>query len=335
MTEQNDARTPSTFAIVAAFAAVYVIWGSTYLAIRISVESLPPFMLAGTRFIVAGLILYGWIRLRGGAAATFRQWVNATVVGVLLLSAGNGSVVWAEQSVDSSIAALLVATVSFWMVLIEWARPGGTWPGAIVILGIALGLCGVAILAYPSSSEAALHVDPLGAAALIGAAFFWASGSIYSRHVDLPRSPWLSTAMQMLSGGAVLGLMSLYQSEWRTFDPSTVPVRAWLSLAYLVVFGSLVAFTAYVWLLQVSTPARASTYAYVNPAVAVLLGWAILSEPVSPRMFVAMACIIGAVVLITTQKRTRDRPHQARPSIEAPSTGAESSSAKAPCEASA
>ncbi len=334
MTDHDSTRRPATSSIIAAFAAVYVIWGSTYLAIRVGVETLPPFMLASTRFLVAGLTLYAWARLRGASGASFRQWVNAAVVGVLLLAAGNGSVVWAEQTVDSSTTALLVATVPLWMVLMEWVRPGGTWPGTIVALGIALGFCGVAILAYPSTSHSAKHVDVLGAIALIGAAMFWAAGSIYSRHADLPRSPWLSTSMQMLSGGAALFLMSQYQGEWRTFDPTAVPMRAWLSLAYLIVFGSLVAFTAYVWLLRVSTPARVSTYAYVNPAVAVLLGWAILSERVSTRTFIAMTFIIGAVILITTKRRNRTSKQPEQTSARKPIDDVDPACAKAPCEAS-
>jgi drug/metabolite transporter (DMT)-like permease len=313
---------PTRLRVAAAFAAVYVLWGSTYLAIRFALESLPPFWMASSRFLIAGTLLYVWARRRGEPAPTRIHWRSALIVGGLLLMGGNGGVVWAEQRVPSGLAALLVATVPLWMVMLDGAGRGWRRPPVQVLLGIGLGLAGVALLVGPGKFAGGLGVDPLGAGALLLGALCWATGSLYSRRAPLPPSPLLGTAMEMLGGGACLAVAGLVSGEWGRLDLAAATPRSLLAVGYLVVFGSLVGFTAYVWLLRVSTPPLVATYAYVNPVVAVLLGWAFAGEPVTARTLVAAAVIVGAVVLITTY---RARPQvvvvEVKPEAEAKAAG--------------
>jgi drug/metabolite transporter (DMT)-like permease len=291
---------PSRLALASAFAIVYLIWGSTFLAILFAIDTLPPFLMAGTRFLVAGSLVYAWSRLVGGAAAPSRvQWRGAATVGVLLLVGGNGLLVWSEQRIASGVAALLVGTVPCFMALIEWLRPGGSRPAGLVVAGLLLGLLGLFWLVGPDALLGGGRVDFIGAVVVVIGSFSWAAGSIYSRHVPTAASPFLSTAMQMLTGGAVLLLVSVVLGEPWTFDLESVSLRSALGLLYLIAFGSIVAFSAYIWLLRVSTPARVSTYAYVNPVVAVFLGWALADEALTPRMLVAAAVIVSGVALIT------------------------------------
>jgi drug/metabolite transporter (DMT)-like permease len=308
---------PSRLRIAAAFAAVYVLWGSTYLAIRFALDSLPPFWMASSRFLIAGTLLYAWARRRGAPAPTRVHWRSALIVGGLLLMGGNGGVVWAEQRVPSGLAALLVATVPLWMVMLDGAGRGWRRPPVQVLLGIGLGLAGVALLVGPGKFAGGHGVDPLGAGALLLGALCWATGSLYSRRAPLPASPLLGTAMEMLGGGALLAVAGLVSGEWGRLDLAAATPRSLLAVGYLVVFGSLVGFTAYVWLLRVSTPPLVATYAYVNPVVAVFLGWAFAGEPVTARTLVAAAVIVGAVVLITTY---RARPQavvvEVKPQVE-------------------
>jgi drug/metabolite transporter (DMT)-like permease len=286
--------------VLAAFAAIYLIWGSTYLAIRLAIETMPPLLMAGTRFTVAGLLLFAWARTRGGAPApTRRQWGAAALMGVLLLACGNGGVSWSEQRVASGLAALLVALVPLWTVLLEWARPGGRRPAAAVLVGLALGLGGVALLVAPGSTGGR-GVDPVGALVLLGATLAWSIGSVSARRLPLPSSPLMATALEMLAGGAALLVAGLAGGEGRALHLAAITPRSLLALGYLVVFGSLVAFTAFVWLLRVRPAGRVATYAFVNPAVAVLLGWAVLGEALAARTLVAAAVIVAGVALITT-----------------------------------
>lgn len=295
---------PSRGRVVAAFAALYLIWGSTYLAIRFGLESLPPFLMAGTRFLVAGGILYGFLRLRGFERPSGSTWKAAAVVGGLLLFGGNGGVVWAQQRVDSGVAALLVATVPLWMVLFERLRPGGERPKGPTLAGLALGLLGLAVLVGPDPFVAGGgRVDALGAAVLMGSTVLWALGSIWSRGRQMA-PPMMATAQQMLAGGSALFLLGVLSGEVGRFDPAGVTPRSVLALAYLVVFGSLIGYSSYIWLLGVSSPARVSTYAYVNPLVAVVLGWAFAGEPLTPRTVLAAAIIVGGVVLVTLRRKT-------------------------------
>jgi drug/metabolite transporter (DMT)-like permease len=306
--------TSSPLQIALAFAIIYLVWGSTYLAILFAIDTLPPFLMASVRFLVAGGALYAWARHFGRAAApTAAQWRATGVIGVLLLCGGNGLVVWAETRVASGVTALLVGIVPCWMVLIDWLRPGGARPGGQVVIGLLLGLAGLFWLIGPDALLGGGRTDLVGAAAVLVASLSWAVGSIYSRHATVPDSPFLATAMQMLAGGAALGLLGLVLGEpWR-FDAAAFSARSLAALGYLIVLGSIVAFTAYVWLLRVSTPARVSTYAYVNPVVAVFLGWLLANEALTLRMLVAAGVIVSGVALITLAPRAR------------PSTGAESS----------
>jgi drug/metabolite transporter (DMT)-like permease len=299
--------TPARWLVLGAFAIVYLVWGSTYLAIRFAVETLPPFAMAAARFLVAGSALYAYARVLGGAAAPTRaEWRTTAIVGVLLLVFGNGLVVWAELTVPSGMAALIVGIVPCCTVLVDWLRPNGTRPGARVVMGLALGLAGLFVLIGPDAILGGDRIDYFGVAALVVASFTWSVGSVYARHVPMPRSPVLATGMEMLAASVGLAVLALLHGDFTTHAGaapiSLVSIAGWL---YLVVFGSIVAFTAYVFLLQVSTPDRVSTYAYVNPVIAVLLGFAIAGEPLTTRMMFAAAVIVGGVVLITIAPKAR------------------------------
>jgi drug/metabolite transporter (DMT)-like permease len=289
-----------TLLLVAAFAAVYVIWGSTYLAIVVGLESFPALVLPACRHFAAGLILYPLLRWRTGIRPTAAQWRTAAITGVLLLVFGNGAVCLSEQTVPSGVAALLVAMVSFWMVLADWLRPGGAKPVPRVIASLVLGFGGLVLLVGPAHLGGSGRVDPWGAGILVVGSFAWACGSIYSKHNDLPSSPMLGVAMQSLVGGAALWVVALLAGEGRQFHPASVSLRSWIAVAYLLVFGSGIGFTAYVFLLKKSTAARVGTYAFVNPVVALFLGWIGASEAVTLRTGLAAAVILTAVLLVIT-----------------------------------
>jgi drug/metabolite transporter (DMT)-like permease len=301
--------------IVAAFAAIYLIWGSTYLGIRFAVETIPPFVLGGVRFLIAGGILLAWTRLRGSEKMEPVHWRNTAIVGAGLILGGNGAVLWAEQFVPSGMTALLVAILPFWMVLIDWLRPNGTRPSVGVSIGLIVGVIGIVVLVGPSaihpsatSTSAGNGVPLKGAAALMTGSLCWALGSIYSKHATMPKSALLATAMEMLTGGAMLLALALITGETKHFDPAAVSARSMAGFVYLTTIGSLVGFTAYIWLLTVQPASRVSTYAYVNPVVAVFLGWALAGEALSLRTAIAAAIIIGAVALITTARSSRLPP---------------------------
>lgn len=297
------AHRPSRGSVLTAYAAVYVVWGSTYLAIRYAIETLPPFLMAGIRFLVAGALLFLWARLRGAPRPSLANWKATLLIGALLLLGGNGAVVWAEQRVPSGITALLVATVPLWMVLIEWLRPGGRRPAARVALGVIAGMIGLLVLVGPGSLRGNGNVNVLGAAALMFGSLSWAVGSLWSKRVALPDSPSLATGMEMLAGGTLLLLAGMSTGELAALDLGGASLASLGALAYLVLFGSLVGFSAYVWLLKVEPPARVATYAYVNPVVAVLLGWLVAGERITGATLVAAAIIIGAVVLIVSGRK--------------------------------
>jgi drug/metabolite transporter (DMT)-like permease len=289
--------------LLAAFAAVYVIWGSTYLAIRFTVETIPPFLMAGVRFVVAGGVLYAFMRWRGTAKPTRVEWGAAAVVGAFLLLGGNGAVVWAALRVPSGLIALIVATEPLWVVLVDWARPGGAPPRAGEALGLGLGFAGVAVLVVPAELiGGAFEIDLFGAALVVFAALSWAVGSVYSRHAPLHESRLLATAMKMLTGGALLLIAGTVSGEWPAVAWSAISLKSLLALIYLIVFGALIGFTAYVWLLGNTSLARASTYAYVNPVIAVLLGWLLAAEPMTPRIGFASAVIVASVVIVVRSR---------------------------------
>jgi drug/metabolite transporter (DMT)-like permease len=244
------------------------------------------------------------------------HWRSAAIIGGLLLLGGNGGVVWAEQTVPSGLTALIVAIVPLWMVLLDWLRGTGSRPGLGMAVGLLLGFVGVGFLVGPGGLGGGERIDPIGAGVVVLASLLWAIGSLYSRKAELPASQTLATGMEMFAGGVLLLAVAAGTGELGRFDPSAVSARSVWALAYLIVFGAIVAFSAYVWLLQKTTPARAATYAYVNPVVAVVLGWALASEPLSPRILIAGAMIVAAVVLIV------GRPARRRVAGPAASAGA-------------
>ena len=300
MTEQRAPRAR----IVAAFASIYIIWGSTYLAIRYAIETIPPFIMGGTRFLVSGALLYTWSRYRGAPRPTRLHWRNAIIAGGFLLLGGNGAVVWAEQFVPSGLTALLVSILPFWLVIIEWVRPPRRRPSGAVLVGLALGFIGIIVLVGPGNVGGDGDVRVLGALVLILGSLSWAIGSFWSRDAQLPDSGLLTTGMEMLGGGALLVIVGVLSGELSHFDVRHVSRASTLGLVYLITFGSLLGFTSYIWLLDKVSPARLGTYAYVNPIVAVLLGWAIAGEALSIRTGVAAAIVICAVALITSARRT-------------------------------
>lgn len=303
MSENTSPSAPiAKIQLVIAFALVYLIWGSTYLAIRFAVETLPPFLMAGVRFLFAGSILYVWMRFKGAGRPTLRHWRSTAIVGGLLLMGGNGGVVWAEQIVPSGITALMIATVPLWMVLLHWLSPEGERPSRQVGAGIIIGFLGIFLLVNPFAKAGAFHVDPVGAIVLCFATIAWSAGSLYSRTAPMPAEGLLATAMEMLCGGALLTLAGTISGEWSRLDLTAASARSLLSLGYLVVFGSFIAFSAYTWLLKNASPAKVSTYAYVNPVIAVFLGWAVAGETLNSGIIVATVIIIFAVILISTYR---------------------------------
>lgn len=302
--------------IVAAFLAVYVIWGSTYLAIRYAVETMPPFLMASARWLVAGAALYAWRRAAGDARPTARHWLSASVIGVALVLGGNGLVSWAEQWVPSGLAALIIAIVPLWITLLVWRRTKVA-PTARAASGILLGLLGVAVLFGPAIAEGLGGSTALlfGTIAILVATMSWALGSVYSRTAQTHPSILLAAAMQMLAGGAALGLVGLGMGEGARVDLGAVDLRAWLSFAFLVVFGSIVAYSAYVWLLRVVRAELVATYAFVNPIVAVLLGTLFAAEPFTTGTLVASALIVVGVALVVTGG-ARPRPREPSAAIE-------------------
>jgi drug/metabolite transporter (DMT)-like permease len=281
---------------------VYVIWGSTYLAIRYAVETIPPFLMAGCRFVIAGSILYLWTRFRGAPRPTSRHWAGSALVGALLLLTGNGGLCWAERRVPSGLASLLLATIPIWMVLLDSLRQDGSKLHGQVIAGMALGVAGLALLVGPAHLWGGSRVDLSGAGVLMLSSFSWSLGSVLSHKVSLPRAPLLAAAMEMLTGGFLLLLLGLLSGEMGQLHLQAVAPRSLAGLIYLIAAGSLVAFTAYIWLLRTVATTRVATYAFVNPAVAIFLGWALGSEPLTGRELIASATIIAGVAIIITHR---------------------------------
>jgi len=301
-------KNPSSLAIWGAMLAVYVVWGSTYLAIRFAVETMPPFLMAGVRFLIPGALLYIWQRRAGAPPPTRIEWRSAAIIGGFLLVGGNGMVVWAEQRVVSGVAALLVGSAPLWMVLLDMLRPNGRRPGALAALGVLVGFAGITLLVGPAQLFGASGgVNLLGAGALTLAAFSWAVGSLYSRGAQLPDSPLLGTGMEMLAGSLGLFLLGTLTGDWGRLDPAGITARSVWSLLYLIVFGSLVGFAAYTWLLRVAPTTLVSTYAYVNPVVAIFMGNWLAGEPLTARILLATAIIVGSVALITLKQPARPK----------------------------
>lgn len=294
---------PSPRAQVAlAFAAVYLVWGSTYLAIRFVIESIPPFFMASTRFLIAGGILYALTRLRGSERPSLIHWHSALVVGGLMLVGGHGAVVWAEQWLPSGLTSLLIATVPLWMVFIDSVRTKEK-PTGRVSAGLLMGFAGTVLLVGQAGEFGAGQIDFLGSGIVVLGALFWASGSLYSRTARFPSSQLAATALEMLAGGGLLLAVSGLTGEFAKIDFANVSLLSLSSWLYLIFFGSLVGFTSYIWLLKKVDAARVSTYAYVNPIVAMFLGWTLASEALTLQSGIAAAAILTSVILITTHHK--------------------------------
>lgn len=300
-------RNPNRGRVLLAFAAVYVVWGSTYLAIRYAVETIPPYVLGAVRFLFAGAILYTVATLRGAPRPTRAQLRTAAITGVLMLALGNGAVNWAETTTPSGIVALIVSTVPLWMVLVDWARPHGRRPRGMVFAGLALGLVGMLVLVGPGVFVGQGNVPASGALMLLVGSLSWAVGSIVTRHGARPQSPLMATALQMLTGGVAFVIIAAVLGELGGFSLSRVSGASALGALYLALVGSLVGFTAYMYLLGAVSAAKAATYAYVNPIIAVVLGWLVAGEPIGPRTLVAAAVILTGVAIITATQSSS--PH--------------------------
>ena len=308
MTRPDNAATNSDKAapligIVAAFAVIYLVWGSTYLAIRFAVETMPPFLLASIRFLVAGSIMYAWLWFRGDAKATKQQALACATSGILMLVGGNGLVCWAEQFVPSGITALIIGTAPLWIVMVGWLGFRDGAPSGKIVLGLAFGLAGVVLLAKPGGlSEGSLN--PFGLIAILFACFFWAWGSFLSKSPSMPKSTLLSVALQMLIAGGTMLLISFGLGEPLKMDWSAVSAKSILSLAYLIVFGAIVAYTCYGWLFRNVSAAAVSTYAYVNPVVAVILGYYLANEEITQMTIVGAGLILFGVLLVSSRNKT-------------------------------
>ncbi|MBI2759600.1 MAG: EamA family transporter [Chloroflexi bacterium] len=301
-----------------ALIALYIVWGSTYLAIRFAVETIPPFFHAGIRFLVSGIILLIWRRMAGDPAPTKRQWISTAIVGIALLLGGNGLVAWAEQKVPSGIAALMVSMSPMWLVLFEALRPNGVKPSWRGIVGLLIGFGGVFLLIGPENfnGASATQFDTLGTIALLMAALLWSLGSIFSKTADMPKSSLQATGMEMMAGALALFLVSAGSGELNGFSFASVSMRSWLGLAYLITFGSLVGFVSYGWLLQNAPISLMSTYAYVNPVVAVFLGSWLASEPITARILIAAGIIIGSVVVINSGRNSKSEKEPGQVPVE-------------------
>jgi len=299
---------PRAWKVLLAFAIIYFVWGSTYLAIRVGVREIPPFLMAGMRFLVAGIVLYAWTRAQGSPSPTAREWSGATLLAMLIFVFDYGLLFWAERRVPSGIAAVMLATIPFFMTLSEiWIIKTQR---LTMRLGSALitGVAGVAVLVNHSARFGGTPIDTLGACALIVAAISWSLASALTRKVPLPSAKTMSSGVQMLAGGVLLTLAATLLGEFRGFRVQAVSAKAWLALAYLIVAGSIVAFTAYVWLIHHESPTKVGTYAYVNPLVAILVGYFFGGEAIGLQTIVGSVLVLVSVIGITTSPREAGRP---------------------------
>jgi drug/metabolite transporter (DMT)-like permease len=296
--KSTDPARPSAAKFIAAFGALYLVWGSTYLAIRIAIESTPPFLMAGARFLVAGALLFAFVRLRGAPWPSPRQWRDNFVAGTLLLLGGNGLMCWAEQTIPSGITALIVGVGPLFTVLLDWLWTRSQRPTLLTVAGLVLGMFGVVWLAAPWERGPG-GLDPKGVVAVLCACVAWSLGAIYSRHSREPAEPLVASSVQMLGGSAALLVTAWLHGDFAGFEPAAVTTRSWAAFLYLISMGSLVGFSTFVWLMKHSSPARVFTYAYVNPVVALFLGWLVAREAVTARMGAAAVVIVVAVMIIT------------------------------------
>jgi drug/metabolite transporter (DMT)-like permease len=304
---------PTKIRIIIAFAALYLVWGSTYLGIRFAIDSIPPFLMAGMRFLLAGVIMYGIAWSQGAGKASWANWRVSLIIGACLLLAGNGGVTISEQYIDTGLAALIVAIVPIYIVILGWATGMAPKPAPIVWLGLVGGFIGVGILLGPAlrfPSNGGRH-PAIGMSILLVSSFVWSAGSLYSRSAKHAASPFLTAAQQMLCGGLLLLLAGIVTGELRSFHPRSISMLSLASFVYLVIIGAVVGYTAYIWLLRHCEPSKVATYAYVNPIVAVLLGAAFAGETLSMRVLIAAALIIGSVAIVITMQQLRPRAEPA------------------------
>ena len=307
MTPAQIAKRNST-RILLAFAAVYILWGSTYLFIKYAIETIPPFLLGASRFVVSGGLLYALASWRGATRPTTRELRLAAITGVLMLGFGNGGVMFAEKTVPSGVVALIVSCVPILVVLIDWLRPSGVRPRKTMFVGLALGLIGMVILIGPRAIVGKGHIDEVGTAVLLVGSITWSIGTLMTRWAERPGSPLVFAALQMLAASAAMLVMSLISGDWRQFSWSGLTPLSIFSFWYLVIAGSIIGYTAYVYLLGVVSAAKASTYAYVNPIIAVVLGWLFANEPLGGRTLIAAVVILGGVAIITSSQATAKSP---------------------------
>jgi drug/metabolite transporter (DMT)-like permease len=294
----------SQTSIILALSAVYVFWGGTYLAMKIAIETIPPFIMGGTRFLTAGLLVYIWGIYKGQKPPEKSHWLYASLLGILMLLIGQGGIIWAQQYVPSGVAAIIFATVPLWMTLISWVCQGAQRPNNLVIFGLFLGFFGIVLQVKNSLLGVDINSNHwVGYIVLILAAVSWAWGSVYSRVFRLPASPLMSIALQMLTGGTFYIVVSLLKGEWKQFEVLSISLGSMLSLGYLILFGSIIGFGAYIWLLKVADPTMVSTYAYVNPVVAVFLGCTLAGEPLTLNDAVVAMLILTSVVIISRNYR--------------------------------
>ncbi len=306
----NATTRPPIWKLLLAFGIIYFVWGSTFYAIRVGVAEVPPFLLAGIRFLLAGAVLLGWMRAKGTPLPTRREWVAAAVVAVPVFVLDYGLVFWAERRVPSGIAAVVMATIPLFMALSEIVFLRTQRLTARLAFALLIGVGGVAVLVSRSLGLGEAPVNPYGALALVIAAFSWAGASVLLRMLPLPTSKPMSSAAQMLIGGVWLAILSATLGEYRGFDFRAVSRGAWIALAYLVVFGSIIAYTAYVWLLHHESPTKVGTYAYVNPVVAVMIGYFLGGESVGPRTLLGTLLVLVSVIVITTTPARKHEPVQ-------------------------
>jgi len=290
---------------------IYLVWGSTYLAIRFAVETIPPFLMAGVRFLFGGALFYVWARMQGAAKIEKSHWPSAIIVGLLLVVGGNGLVSWAEQTVPSGITALLIGFVPMWFILFEWLRPKGVRPPRIVFAGLALGFAGVTLLINPTGIGGAREIDLIGSLVVVLATILWAGGSVYSRYAHAHPSQFMFAGMQMLAGGAALIVIGFLSGEFDRLDVAAISSESYWGLIYLSTIGS-VAFAVFIWLMKASTPARVATYAYVNPVVALALGAFLAGEVVSSWTLGCSVVILVAVAMIVSAREQTQKDSEAK-----------------------
>ncbi len=298
-TETPAEKDSRLIVIIVALLSVYIFWEGTYLGMKVAIETIPPFIMAGTRFLIAGGVFYTIARLKGEKRPKVEEWKGAGIVGALMLMCGNGVVAWAEQRVPSAIASLLVATVPLWIILFNWLGRNRKKPNIGVIVGILLGFSGIYVLVLHSGGTNSKGIDTIGILALLLASISWSAGSLYSRSAKLPKSPMLSTAMQMVVGGVLLSIASFFLGDWSKMHLFEISIRSCIAFGYLIVFGSIIGYSAYIWLLKNAEPSLVSTYAFVNPIIAVFLGWFLANEQLTVNSLVAAVIIIPAVIFIT------------------------------------